>query len=192
MSSTINAIVRLGLLDVQSTYISMCRYKFNCLERVIRAIKKLTDDDISKPRKRKASKLVIQPSSKKPNAEVGFSCDTEPPKLRGRRKYPCKICGYAVSVAVKSASTKMNCCEFFVHDECWLNGSIDPSKLPCCKLIASNLQKDRMATIPCAKKRESEVVAPADAPIICRYCRCELSLDNTRNLNQYRWTRETG
>ena len=71
-----------------------------------------------------------------------INCDTKRPTRGGKEaQFPCRICGYALSLAERKKVVSLACCDAICHKECWLRQECT-DELNCLN-IKCFLRKDR-------------------------------------------------
>jgi len=135
--------------------------------------RKRDDEEQSQSTNAETARPVKRPRRKKFLERL--NCDVPPPKVRGRKNKPCRICGYAIgkqSAKDRKAgavhSVDFVCCKRTAHMECWTAAAVVSQEVNC-KSLRWALAKDRATPIRAVDKEkqpDNETFSNAR----CEYC----------------------
>ena len=112
-----------------------------------------------------------------------LTCFVPLPLVRGRKRRPCRICGYAIAKLKKREADAgvvneaiLDCCKRPVHIGCWYAARCKRDCDVNCKSLVCLLRKDRMTKILVPKEAASLSTTEEKSYAFCKYCRKNIDL----------------
>ena len=112
-----------------------------------------------------------------------LTCSVPLPLVRGRKRRPCRICGYAIAKLKKREADAgvvneaiLDCCKRPVHIGCWYAARCKRDCDVNCKSLVCLLRKDRMTKILVPKEAASLSTTEEKSYAFCKYCRKNIDL----------------